>query len=149
MLRRFAVVVLLIAVSSAGFAGAALAAPTDLSAAFLTGAKEVPGPGDDNGVGTAVVSPRPGNGTVCVAIRYVLIEPPTAAHIHLGPTTEAGGVVVDLVPLIATSPPGQINGCVAADPALAENIAVNPSDYYVNVHNVPFPGGAIRGQLRG
>jgi hypothetical protein len=27
-------------------------------------------------------------------------------------------------------------------------IAADPRGYYVNVHNLEFPGGAIRGQLR-
>lgn len=116
------------------------------STAFLTGSTEVPGPGDRDGRGAAGV--QPGSDQVCVQIRYRNIDAPTAAHIHEGPPGVAGPVVVDFVPLIATSPPGQINGCVAADPALAADIAANPSDFYVNVHNVAFPAGAIRGQLK-
>ncbi len=48
-----------------------------------------------------------------------------------------------------TSPAGRISGCVAVDPALAQDVAQNSADFYVNVHNVAFPAGAIRGQLRG
>jgi hypothetical protein len=33
------------------------------------------------------------------------------------------------------------------DPELVGAIAANPSGYYVNVHNIPYPDGAIRGQL--
>ncbi len=29
----------------------------------------------------------------------------------------------------------------------AADIATHPEDYYVNVHNAEFPGGAVRGQL--
>jgi len=31
--------------------------------------------------------------------------------------------------------------------ALAQDLIQNPSAYYVNVHNGPFPKGAVRGQL--
>ena len=57
----------------------------------------------------------------------------------------AGPVVIDFGVLIATSPAGQITGCVPVEPALAADVGQNPSDYYVNVHNAAFPGGAIRG----
>lgn len=119
---------------------------TGNSTAYLTGAKEVPGPGDRDGLGLAGVSP--GVDEICVQIRYRNIEAPTAAHIHEAPAGVAGDVVVSLVDLIATSPPGQINGCVEADPGLVAGIAANPADYYVNIHNAGYPAGAIRGQLR-
>ncbi len=38
-------------------------------------------------------------------------------------------------------------GCVKVDRALALEILKRPADYYVNVHNAEFPGGAVRGQL--
>ena len=31
--------------------------------------------------------------------------------------------------------------------ALAQEILSSPEDYYVNVHNAEYPGGALRGQL--
>ena len=41
---------------------------------------------------------------------------------------------------------GTSKGCVV-NAMLADALVENPSNYYVNVHNTPFPGGAIRGQL--
>ena len=43
----------------------------------------------------------------------------------------------------------RLEDCVTADPALLEEIAANPTGYYVNLHNARFPGGAIRGQTGG
>ena len=127
----------------------ASAAPGPASSTILSGAAEVPGPGDPNGVGVAVATPQPGQSRVCIDIRYRNIDPPTGAHIHEAPPGVAGPIVVDFTPFIATSPAGRIRGCTTTTPELAADIAANPSDYYVNVHNPAFPAGAIRGQLRG
>lgn len=137
----------LAAVTTLGLATAASAAPAGGSATVLTGAKEVPGPGDPTGVGRAAVRPEPLRGQVCVSIRYFGIDPPSGAHIHEAPADEAGDIVVDFTPLIATSDPSYIQGCVQADTTLARDIKRNPADYYVNVHNAAYPAGAIRGQL--
>jgi CHRD domain-containing protein len=111
----------------------------------LSGAAEVPGPGDPDGSGTASLRLNPGQEEVCFVLRVEGIALPlTGAHIHVGAVTEAGPVVVGLAPLDAT---GSGSGCVAADRDLIRQIIREPSDYYVNVHNAEFPAGALRGQL--
>jgi hypothetical protein len=122
--------------------GSTLAIPTILSAQ-MTGEQEVP-PGDPDGFGLAFVITEPPN-RICYVITAFNIAPPNAAHIHFGPPGVAGDIVVPLEPPTM----GFSKGCTTADPALVANIAANPSLYYVNVHNVPYPAGAIRGQLSG
>lgn len=105
----------------------------------LTGAAEVPGPGDPDGAGIAVITI---DGT---SIRYsVLVQnigAPTLSHIHRGAAGVAGGPVVDLnVAMLA-------NGTATVSQALADEIRANPSGFYVNVHTAEFAGGAVRGQL--
>jgi hypothetical protein len=58
----------------------------------LTGAAEVPGPGDPDGSGTATLTINPGTGQVCWTIETTNVAPLTAAHIHVGSATEAGGL---------------------------------------------------------
>ena len=112
----------------------------------LTGAAEVPGPGDPDGSGTARITLKSGKRQVCFELTVANITlPATAAHIHVGSATEAGPVVVALIPPDAT---GSSSGCVAADRALIKAIRKHPENYYVNVHTLPLYGaGAVRGQL--
>jgi hypothetical protein len=112
----------------------------------LTGAAEVPGPGDPDGSGTALLRLNPGLGQVCFELSVSDITlPATGAHIHVGTATEAGPVVVGLIPPDAS---GTSSGCVSADADLIKAILQNPENYYVNVHTVPlYAAGAIRGQL--
>jgi len=109
----------------------------------LTGAAEVPGPGDPDGSGSAHLTLNQGQGEVCFHLVVEGIAPATAAHIHVGAAGVAGPVVVGLVPPTG----GESSGCVSADLELIKAIRQNPDGYYVNVHNPNFPAGAVRGQL--
>lgn len=109
----------------------------------LDGASEAPGPGDPDGTGTATLRINPGKGQLCYTLRVSNIAPATAAHVHEAPAGSAGPVVVGL----QAPTGGSSNGCVSISRELAMEIIREPSDYYVNVHNAAFPGGAVRGQL--
>ena len=110
----------------------------------LTGANEVkaggvPNQGDPDGSGFASLTINPGLGEVCWTITVAGVDPITAAHIHVGPSTAPGPVVVPLNPYSG--------GCTTVTRELALAIIQNPSAYYVNVHNATYPAGALRGQL--
>jgi hypothetical protein len=123
--------------------------------ARLSGANEVP-PADPDGRGLAFV--RTGRQRACFAVGWTAITPPIFAHIHAGEAGDVGPVVVLFfdVPELAAGPPAELPATISAvagcvedqDPAVLRDIRRQPRDYYVNVHNAEFPGGAIRGQLR-
>ena len=120
--------------------GSSLTLPTFLHAQ-MTGEQEVPGPGDPNGIGEAKV--KVFRGKVCYRLTAKRIAPATAAHIHKGRKGEAGPVVVPLKP----PTDGSSRGCVDISRSLSKKLREHPGRYYVNVHNRPYPAGAIRGQL--
>ena len=101
--------------------------------------------GDRNGLGSfsAVVD----SGQICHGIVVRDIDDPVAAHIHRGGANANGPVVVTLTHPTAGDP-GASSNCVAIDDALATQILRRPNRFYVNVHNGPFPNGAVRGQLK-
>jgi len=109
--------------------------------AVLTGAAEVPGPGDTDGAGLAVLTI---DGTT---LRYNVwtqnIAAATAAHVHSGAAGVAGPPVVTLDHNMLA------NGSVAITTAVADQIRANPAGFYVDVHTGDFPNGAVRGQLTG
>jgi hypothetical protein len=114
----------------------------------LTGAAEVPGPGDPDASGTAFITLNQGQGEVCFDLSWALIDGTvTAAHIHVGPAGVAGDVVV---PLFAGALAGtdSASGCISGvSEELIKAIRQDPASYYVNVHSDVFPAGAVRGQL--
>ena len=114
----------------------------------LTGAAEVPGPGDPDATGTASLRLNPGKGEVCLDVDWADVDGTVfAAHIHVGTADVAGPVVVPLFTGEFSGTDGA-SGCVAADRDLIRAIMRDPSNYYVNVHSQPYyPAGAIRGQL--
>jgi hypothetical protein len=112
-------------------------------ATVLIGAAEVPGPGDPDGIGAAVITIDTDADRICWLLAVKRIQlPATAAHIHVGAAGIAGPVVVGLT---APNAFGISFGCTVN--AAADAIAANPAAYYVNVHTTDFPAGAIRGQL--
>lgn len=113
--------------------------------AQLSGANEVPGPGDEDGTGVARLRLNQGRHRVCYMIKVADIDTPTAAHIHAGEAGVNGPVVVDLDPEFVE---GVAKGCVTGvERSLIKQIRRHRADYYVNVHNAEFPAGAVRGQL--
>ena len=135
------------------FGGAAQATASDQQVlmADLSGANEVPGPGDAAGWGTVMISVNMGDSTMCVDGNAADISLPlTGAHIHEAAAGVAGSIVVPFIggggPL-PPSPDAAFTGCTSVDAALLQSIWDNPQNYYFNVHNADFPPGAIRGQL--
>jgi len=111
----------------------------------LTGAAEVPGPGDPNGSGIAQLTINVGQGQVCFSISVTgIVLPSTGAHIHVGEAGDFGDVVVALT---APAASGTSSGCVSANQDVLKQIMSNAAGYYVNVHSSEFPAGAVRGQL--
>ena len=143
-----------VALAVAAAAALALAAPHPALAAdgqtvlttTLTGS-EIPGGGDPDGSGRADLVIGPGN-RVCFRLVMRNIGPIIATHVHEGLPGQIGvhhAAELD-GPVVTLSDGTQIKrGCSTSPDAAA--IVANPSNYYVNVHNRPFAGGALRGQL--
>ena len=120
--------------------------------AVLNGGNEVTNDGaaaagDPNGFGAATVI-FAGSGRICYGLVVHRISAPTAAHIHVGRAAVNGPIVITLAASNAGNP-GVIGGCISGlDNALLRKIQKTPGEFYVNVHNEQFLGGAIRGQLQ-
>ncbi len=112
--------------------------------------------GDPNGRGEAYVFGIDGDTkTLCYVLTVSNIGTATAAHIHEAAAGSNGPVVVNL----AAPADGNAADCLTEGEAgkfavsngvplaTVQEILANPQDYYVNVHNAEYPGGAIRGQL--
>ena len=99
-----------------------------------------PAPPATTGSGTATVTIQLGQGQLCYTLSVSGLTNVTAAHIH---RTSSGAVVV---PLTAPTS-GTSSGCVSVEKSLLQEIASNPSAFYVNVHTASFPNGQIRGTL--
>src|SRR5688572_10838387 len=115
--------------------------------AVLTGAAEVP-PNANPGFGNATVTFDAGHQNISVTITvHNLGSPINNFHIHEAPPGTNGPVVVNLIGLGGTFVNGTMTGIfpIAAD--VAQRMLQNPANFYVNVHTVALPGGAVRGSL--
>jgi hypothetical protein len=115
--------------------------------AVLTGAAEVP-PNSNAGFGNATVTFDATRQNIDVTITTTgLASVINNFHIHEAPPGVNGPVVVNLIGLGGTFVNGTMTGTfpIAAD--VAQRMLQNPSNFYVNVHTVALPGGAVRGAL--
>ena len=121
-----------------------MAAAAEMKAkANLTGAAEVPGPGDTNSSGTVQVTLDSDKNEVCYDLTVAKLDDATAAHIHEGAAGKEGPVKVGL----DAPKSGSTKGCKTVDAAVVQDMMAHPANYYVNVHNASHPKGALRGQL--
>jgi CHRD domain len=119
----------------------------------LDGGQEVP-PADLDGRGIFAYVAI--NDHICYVLTARDIAPAALAHIHAAPRGVNGGIVVGLI----APTQGFSKDCITAVPDTTPNtmdvltqselaaIIADPTQFYTNVHNADFPGGAIRGQLR-
>ncbi len=119
----------------------------------LRGSQEVP-PADPDGRATARLDIDTESGKICWDLHFSRIGTPTMAHIHNAARGVNGPIVVFFfanadhpLPDPDALERGHAEGCNMEDPALATAIAEHPDQYYVNIHNARFPGGAVRGQI--
>jgi hypothetical protein len=125
-----------------------------------TGAAEVtaggtPNQGDPDGsaVGTVTLDNGTGSGntgfaTLQLTLTNIDLTNLTGNHIHNAPANTTGAIVLDFgdPDTIRTNNilSGTINGLSSAT---IDNVFANPTNFYYNIHNSTFPGGAVRSQL--
>lgn len=109
----------------------------------LSGADEVPGPGDPDGTGTAVFTLDTATNEVCWDIKVQNIGDPTAGHIHVGGSGKSGSVMMDL-----NVPANGLKACTTVDGTTMGHMSGGPKSHYLNIHTGEFPDGALRGQLQ-
>jgi hypothetical protein len=109
----------------------------------LSGAEEVPGPGDPDGSGTALITLDTATNEVCYELAWQNIDNPTAAHIHVGNPGQSGSVMVDL-----NLPTNGPKSCTTVDGNTMGHLSGGPKSHYVNLHNASYKDGAVRGQLQ-
>lgn len=148
LFRVLAIVATLGLLASLGTATVSAASPNATRVYFvqMTGAQEFPGPGDPDASGEGIIIVNPNNDTVCFLLQWRDIDGTvTAAHIHPG---EAGTANPPNVPFFSGEfdSTDRARGCVPGN-GFTDDINLNPSAFYVNVHSDEFGPGAIRDQL--
>ena len=96
--------------------------------------------GDSNGSGHAMFTITKAKKKVCATVTWTDIAKPSAAHLH---RKSDGEVVVDLVGSVT----GGAKCAKGVSKKLIQKILDKPGKYYFNVHNTPYPAGAIQGAL--
>jgi hypothetical protein len=145
-MRKLATFVALACLLLAPSSGLAVSATYSLT---MTGPQEVPGPGDPDGTASGTITLDDLSGVVSWSFTYANIDVPSAMHIH-GPNAPAGATASPFIVLSTATSGGAgtlIGSLVHANLAQVTQILSSPETFYVNIHNEPFLGGAVRGQV--
>ena len=86
-----------------------------------------------------------GGASIRFHIRTANLGKVVATHLHQGGVAVNGPMAIELNPGFT----GEVlDGSIPVDSDLSARILANPSQFYVKLHSLKFPGGAIRGQLQ-
>ena len=123
-------------------AGAGIAGPVKIYRLKLSGAAET-SRGASTGTGDAIIAVH-GTSELCWRFAHLHgFTDATSAHIHAGPEGKSGNVVVTL----SRGPRLHHQGCRHVSAATISAIERHPQGYYLNIHSVQYPHGAVRAQL--
>jgi hypothetical protein len=107
--------------------------------------------GDAEASAFGMIMPTADPNTLCYDVEIYNLEPAASAmHIHSGAPGTDGPIVVNMSVDGGASPfgPGNPVSCTFDLAAgTVQDILDDPGGYYLNIHNEPFPAGAVRGQL--
>jgi hypothetical protein len=102
------------------------------------------GGGSPSGSAQAIVNIEPAKGELCWQFSQLMNVPsPTVARLYrtFPGASGDGGYFLDQ----KYTP----SGCIKKDPIILELMVNKPEQFFVNIHDRQFPGGAVRGPLRG
>ncbi len=83
--------------------------------------------------------------TIRFRIRTRNLGKVVATHLHAGAVGVNGPMAHELNPGFTGE---LLEGSTSVAPEITSAVAADPSRYYVKLHSLKFPGGAIRGQLQ-
>jgi hypothetical protein len=135
--------ILAIALAALVGVGAAQAQITTFPLEF-NGAQE--GVGDPDGTGSGTITFDQTLNKISWNFVYANIATPSLMHIHTGQDGVNGGILVGLG-VTTSGGPGTLISSVNTSAANINAVLANPVGFYVNIHNGPFPNGAIRAQI--
>ncbi|MHB1569938.1 MAG: CHRD domain-containing protein [Solirubrobacteraceae bacterium] len=117
--------------------------PTVEWVVHVTGNAETP-PGPSSAVGYAIIALHDPLHEVCWRFAHLHgFHNATSADISKGGPHTTGALVMTLTP----GPALHHQGCVTASKTLLTALAADPTGFYVNIHSVANPKGAVRAQL--
>jgi len=85
-----------------------------------------------------------GGASIRFQIRTANLGKVVATHLHQGGAGVNGPMAIELNPGFTGD---VLDGSIPVESDLSARILANPSQFYVKLHSLKFPGGAIRGQL--